>query len=956
MINTCVQDFKEKYRFNQHPPKTRFYSNNINKFSTLLNEPINMKKNIYCRRNRNTYYEHPSFELDDNMTKTQPNFYHKYIYYKSKSYLYPNSCIAENSIDKNLKEGKELRILNHNYKEIYNDIMEKNIKTYPFGIILNISNIETQKPLNIPNDNNPKRKEDSNKRKEKRIFCSKSFSDLKSKKTKNNISKKNKSNIIPLRNRDKKENCSFDSQNRNYHYNHPKHEYNKTCANFFRDNDENKIQFNINNEYRRYSSIGFEKKYVKKILLFIDKLENFFIQTINQFFSFFIHRTKLVIKFKCVGNLLDNSQLIEKQQNKSKIYRKTFTKNINNSIKTNIISKSKSFDPEKKNKFLIKNSKNENISLNTNLKDKIKKHVQFEQVYSKTKSSEALKNSGNENYSKMNSNINLSTAFNSNGLKSTNSKSTLGISNNISNISLTPNKVNKDLSYDIDSKLLRKMNSFNMYSNNKAFIYVKPVLEKSKIFKTEKKQNKININNKFESSSIKSIIIKKKNAISSIKKKEIKDKEKLKEIVIKDIQSKDKRINISIKYVISEKVLMHFKKESIRKKVLNFKISKNIFLNNDIELLKPMTIESFDLGPVITIIKTNIKNNDININKSKNKEKNENLLNIINIMNNLYNKYITYFKELFFLSLKNNYNSLSLGNISKKNNELNIINISSISNKLNENTENEIIVEENYSLNNDIENNLISNNDKIEPVKYMSEIGYIDKMISSNDSEKSGKNNFKQRINTSPNEEVKFIDEEKILGINNNVIEETDNNNYVKKLQKWNYGSLDEKKLFRTKISRFKVCKSILKNLGIKINKKEDEKEKDETIKKILDKIEFNNNLKLLKKNLHKWKQNILKNNLEKNIPSSRHSKKNDILNLIKGEEIREREGEILSNHSRKSNRSKKYNKFSIKHKFDSIYDEEIDTIAYEEILNDFRLYLISYSIFGIKNNTFSDD
>ena len=952
MINTYVQDFKEKYRFNQHPSNTRFHTGNINDFSSLLNEKINMNKNIYCGRNRNTYYEHPSFELDNSMTKTQPNFYHKYIYYKSKSYLYPNSYSKDSVINNNLREQKELKILNHNYKEIYDDIMQKNIKTYPYGIILNISNIETQKPINKLNNNMKKREKDSNNRKDKRIFRPKLISDLNSKNM-NNI--KNKLNIIPLLYTDKKENYSFDSQNRNYRYNHLKDEFSKTCINFFRNNYENKIKLNVNNEYRKYSSTGLEKKYVKKIILFIDKLENFFIQNINQFFTFFLHRMKLVIKFKCIGNLLANSQLIEKQQNKSKIYRKTFTKNINNSIRTNIILKSKSFDNERKRKYLIKNVKKENISVNTNFKDNIKKHVQFEQVYYNTKNYEISKNSGNKNYSKQNSNIYLSTAFNSNGLKSTSSKSTFGISNNISNISLTPNKVNKELSYDIDSKLLKKMNSFNIHSKNKTFIYIKPVLEKSNIFKTEKKQNKININNKFESSSIKSLIIKKKNYISSIMRKEQKDK--LTAIVIKDIKSKDKRINVSIKYIVSDKLLMHFKKESIRKKVLNFKLSKNIFLNNDIELLKPMAIESFDLGPVITIIKTNIKNNDININKIKDKEKNEKLLNIINIMNNLYNKYITYFKELFFISLKNNFNSLSLGNISKKNNELNNINISSISNKLNENIENEIIVEENYSLNNDIENNLINYNDKIEPVKYMSEIDYIDKMISSNDSEKKGNNNFNQRINTSPNEEVKFIDEEKKTRKNRNMNEETDNNNnYVKKLEKWNYGSLDEKKLFRTKISRFKVCKSIIKNLGIKMSKRENEneREKKEIIKKILNEIEFNNNLKLIKNNLQKWKKNIL--NLEKDISSSRHSKKNEKINLIKGEEIREKEGDIISNHSRKSKRSKKYNRFCVKHKLDSIYDEEMDTIAYEEILNDFRLYLISYYVFTINNNTFSDD
>ena len=128
------------------------------------------------------------------------------------------------------------------------------------------------------------------------------------------------------------------------------------------------------------------------------------------------------------------------------------------------------------------------------------------------------------------------------------------------------------------------------------------------IIKLNNPKNNNNFNKQVESP-IKSLIIKKKN-ISKGNCFEKNEKDILKEIIIKELQSQDKRINIFIKYMFSDKSINDFKKAKIRRKILSFQTIKNIFLDNHVDILKPLKIESFDLCPMITILKTNITSND----------------------------------------------------------------------------------------------------------------------------------------------------------------------------------------------------------------------------------------------------------------------------------------------------------------------------------------------------------
>ena len=120
------------------------------------------------------------------------------------------------------------------------------------------------------------------------------------------------------------------------------------------------------------------------------------------------------------------------------------------------------------------------------------------------------------------------------------------------------------------------------------------------------------------------------------------------------MQSIDKRINIFIKYIISESNIKQFTKEKIRRKIINLNKYKNLFINNEIDLLNPVSIESFDLGPVITILKADIKNNENNNNIFLNEKRKEKLINMMNIISLLYQRYIIYFYDFFFYEFQTN--------------------------------------------------------------------------------------------------------------------------------------------------------------------------------------------------------------------------------------------------------------------------------------------------------------
>jgi len=498
-----------------------------------------------------------------------------------------------------------------------------------------------------------------------------------------------------------------------------------------------------------------------------------------------------------------------------------------------------------------------------------------------------------------------------------------------------------------------------------------------KIFKIDKisnfPNNKIYSDNKIELS-IKSMILKKKNISKSFKssnkqkKIEQKSKDEFKEIIIKDIKTNDKRINISIKYIISEKYLKEFTKAKIRKKLISLNNIKNIFINNDIELLKPKTVESFDYIPVITILKVNIKDNIYD----KNKEKNQKLCDIIDIIKRLSKKYIIYFGKFFFNELENAYNHIKLisnGNLSEKDAEFNKINISCISNKENKNQENEIMIEENYSLNKDIDNTLLNNNEKIETEKYLFEIEHINKMISPSSSENE---NFLMNDNhkVDKRENIKLSDfdinqpkEKKQHEYNHNYqldknIIKNDENKETTKLKLFDCDSLKKNKLFTIKISRHKICKNILKD--IKIKREKIDKDKILKMKNLFSILENKINRmnihysELLKYNFDRWKQIISKANIEycdlgdkclvKNFNDENFARNNEIimaLNYNRNKSINK--NEVMED---KNSLNKYYYNFDIK----------VDKNDFIERIKDFRLHLIEYFAFRLKNALNYDD
>ena len=929
MLNISKKFVNDENRINRYIPHIYHKKIKCNKASPFLIENFNKK------RINNDYCEYPSYEYDFNMAKTQPNFYNEYTNYKSKSNINKGSEIKENIYLQNIKEEeKKLKILNQNYCENYNDVMQKNIQTYPYGINLNIANIETQELVDIKyNNNSSNNLSFFNKYPRTRYTISKSFTKF----VFNDIYKVDdnirKYAISQDKNKDEKRNIFFDSHPLDQKNKYQLYKYSKTCSNFHID-------------YRRKRS-----KQYKKVKLFINILEEFMIQTIHIFFAFFIHRLKLNNKFKKILNL-ENLFLLSKKLDKKNndTYDQPFNIKMNNSKNKRDFISFNQKEQMKNNKGLDNaHLKNVNTPINLKLNVNSKKHVQFNKNCFNNKINKTAKNiyvSSDIKYnSNQNSNMNLSTAFKSNGFKSTYSKSNYDTKENISNISLTPYKKNieifsNDEENSFKNKLSRNRDFSNdelkgnsnylsaqiIYSKNNTLIYAKPKIGIQKIKKFEKRNNNIKFANN-KDSSIKSLIIKKK-VIKPLKKsEEIKLNSKyennlLSEIIVKEIQSIDKRINIFIKYIISESNIKQFTKEKIRRKIISLNKYKNLFINNEIDLLKPVSIESFDLGPVITILKADIKNNENNNNIFLNEKRKEKLINMMNIISLLYQRYIIYFYDFFFYEFQNtdiyNISIASNANIILKDDELNKLNISCISNKINESNDNEIIVDDNYSLNNDIENNLLNDIEKINSTKCI--IPFDN--------------------NRSDNYMINYI--QKGNSSSNNYIKENDKNNVKNKLEKWNYSTLDENKLLRTKISNFKACKSILKNIRIKNDKKDLEKEKIISIRKIIQSIKSksNNYSELLKKNFEMWRKNISINNRQKKEKELYYEKK-------KYPMVSENKLEIKKNNNKNFNDRKAHDLYSLR---------KCDSLVFEGLLNKFRNYLIRYFALRMRKIELYDD
>ena len=371
---------------------------------------------------------------------------------------------------------------------------------------------------------------------------------------------------------------------------------------------------------------------------------------------------------------------------------------------------------------------------------------------------------------------------------------------------------------------------------------------------------------------------------------------------------------------------------------------------------------------MITILKVNIKDNVYD----KNKEKNQKLCDIIDIIKRLSKKYIIYFGKFFFNELENAINHIKLisnGNLSEKDAEFNKINISCISNKENKNQENEIMIEENYSLNKDIDNTLLNNNEKIETEKYLFEIEHINKMISPSNSENE---NFLMNDNhkVDKRENIKLSDfdinqpkEKKQIEYNNNYqldknIIKNDESKERTKLKLFDCDSMKKNKLFTIKISRHKICKNILKD--IKIKREKIDKDKILKMKNLLSILENKINRmnfhysELLKYNFDRWKQIISKANVEYDDLRDKCLVKN--LN----DEIIAENNEIIM--ALNYNRNKSINKNEVMEDINSLnkyyynFGIKVDKNDFIERIKDFRLHLIEYFAFRLKNALNYDD
>ena len=942
----------EVFRFNDLSPIFRTEYKNVNEVSPFLIEQNNKKKRIYDKNLSKNNYENSSFKYKYNyMAKTQPKFYKKYRYYKSQQYLPKINHDDDNYQFQLFKEKeKQIRIIKQNYQENMKEELKKDIKTYNSRINLNISNYEILEPIDISRNKkiNLKQYKSADKYDRKRNDCEKLFYDTASFNLYNDSISKKEYSTASKKYVNERESFSYDKNNISHPINQKSNEY----TNIF---NENRDKINVNKIKNKYNknevkAIIIDYKYIKKIKLFIKNLEEYFVQTLKIFFFFFIHKLKLYIKIASIRNKLES---------KENIY---YTKNNNviiNQIKNNDgICTNKCCDNYCSNKNSLTNLKNTNIK-NTpfplNCK-KNNKHIQFSEYSNKNEGMKKLNNiyiySKIKDKSVFKTYQYLSTALNSNEITNTNSKSNYEnynlsdisslintkniyfikkrenslLNNSLKNEDLTLRNLKNSLEY---KSIIRNKNSF--YKNIGDKIYIKPKIEFSKGFIISKKcnfqNNQISNENKYESS-IKSIIIKKKSFDKTFK--QPKQNDELKEIIIKNIHSYDKLININIKYITSEKIINDYTKLKIRRKLLNSKNIKNIFYNCGIDLLKPTKTESIEFVPLITVLKVNIKNNGSNNALYKNSERNEKLLIASNVLNNIIQKLFQFYGKCLFNELqKINYDKKLLkGNISENDKELNEINISCFSNKINENNKNGIGIGDNYSLNNEIDNILIDNNyEKIEEEKYLNEINYIDKMLSSENSEneniiRNTKNNkIIQRRNTTQ------IDSDCYNYQINEEIKNCNRNSQSNKLERFKKSSLGKHKLFRIKMEKIR---KIIYSTNNKWNKEI-------------------NCLDLLKYHFLTWKQNIQKLNFKDKIFN--RNLLNNKTKKIKVGNIKSLNNLVIEPKKVKKEIIQLFNKNSVDNS-----RRKINKTEFEDRLKDFRLNLINYFVFRIKKLSFSDN
>ena len=367
--------------------------------------------------------------------------------------------------------------------------------------------------------------------------------------------------------------------------------------------------------------------------------------------------------------------------------------NIINNVSTDFNSKNIFTSNKKMNLIKSRNKfyRNNNSSLNKNKTENQDKNIHIKNISSFDIDS---KNNGNNEfiYSKKkpvvylkpkNPIVNMKKMIISNNKQDINNKN----NSNLKNINLYT-KVFKNNSLVINNQLYNNKNSFyNTEIINS--ILIKNVDNLKSPIKRKSPQTFGNIRNIYNNKNDKTYI-----------KAKISDLNAIDELVIKDIVSYDRKLWVTIKYIISEELIKKYSKMKIRKKLLNLKDNNNIFLNNDLKLLKQSNIESVELIPPITKLNTHIEkfNNKISIIEEKEEINFSNkIIDIIKIIQKCEKQNKFYFYKYFCDKLKRKYelNPLNLShkhifkNIKNSFQQLNELDISKLSNNIIESNENE---------------------------------------------------------------------------------------------------------------------------------------------------------------------------------------------------------------------------------------------------------------------------
>ena len=1042
------------------------YNNSINKH--FNNDNFNEKRNAQYPsyqsyfNNSNNYYLQSSqqYSNDNRNIKFIPNISEN----NEKEILIQK---IKHLINENEKK-KGQKIIKDYYTKNYEEMIKKNIDTYPNGINLSISNCETQYPINNLNDDDEffrklkffleEYENIDNKRNNKNINNLKSSYEYYSKILKKNESRKRNNykvkffnesvgdmnytyrqdpnNNKPSFQEKYQKNISLNKSIKKFYK-----DYNKTSDNFHNSNKKEDTKFNndkkiydiydkqyntirniddsnylqnLNNnndnnnrtksriklmnietkkkDNQKYKNVlqyinlknkkninkeyELQEKYITKIKLFIQYIENYYILSINEFFRYFIENLKLYGEKKIEKNKETKKILkrFQKSRNIKTNYNSiSFSNNINN---YNTINNSYNLNKNtliqnykyKDNPFITESKRGNNISPDIYIpKNKI------EQIRLNNKSNLSnIKNKRNKDISpniSNNKNIdninNLSTDYNSKKLFSTNEKNNLvKINNNIqkknlnNNIEIEKININKNInshiknisSFDINSKSdsIDCINGNNLKEKNpskkKPIVYLKPksgisnlkkmIITKDKEICNNNKNDNINkspnkkslknnnesLNNnsiQYNPNSINSLIIKniKNNSIcyksplksnSPIKReqhkyiykiKRSKDKipknkienNKIEEFVVKSISTYDKRLWVTIKYIASEKANHIFFKMKIKRRLLNIKDNKNIFLDNQSHILKPSNNESIEIIPPLSLLKTQIENSNNKISIiPEEKEDNNNYLNkiidIIKIIQKSEKENIVYYYKYFFDILKKEYNPKIITTLSQKEIfknvqnsfiKINDIDFTKIPKNINEDNDNENNVNEEFNnSNNDnftytIKKNLL----KKDPYKRNL---FPDINIPRLNIEDNSSNGGEKNINNLNKSDIYERSELSDITGGERTLNFSDIFNIPKKNS------------FRLKITKYKILRERIddkKKKKIKIKKdiiKEDEemRKKSKIIYLITNKFSYYNNcLRLIKNYFNIWK--IKKNSLKEDNIKENNTNNNIISNNI---------------------------------------------------------------------------